>query len=73
MSLNSDIDYVKLGLKSLKTCVYIHFIYMFFYLNMTIFIAEPFEETEEKWLSSLENTRWLEYVRFVQPLSFFFF
>ncbi|GAB1292178.1 Myotubularin-related protein 10 [Apodemus speciosus] len=23
----------------------------------------PFEETEEKWLSSLESTRWLEYVR----------
>ena len=33
-----------------------------------ILIAEPFEETEEKWLSSLENTRWLEYVRFVQLL-----
>ncbi|XP_036698535.1 myotubularin-related protein 10 isoform X2 [Balaenoptera musculus] len=26
-------------------------------------VNEPFEETEEKWLSSLENTRWLEYVR----------
>uniref|UniRef100_A0A8C0LDE0 Myotubularin related protein 10 n=1 Tax=Canis lupus dingo TaxID=286419 RepID=A0A8C0LDE0_CANLU len=25
-------------------------------------VNEPFEETEEKWLSSLENTRWLEYV-----------
>ncbi|XP_023378463.1 myotubularin-related protein 10 [Pteropus vampyrus] len=28
-----------------------------------VFIVEPFEETEEKWLSSLESTRWLEYVR----------
>ncbi|XP_048224589.1 myotubularin-related protein 10 isoform X2 [Perognathus longimembris pacificus] len=26
-------------------------------------VNEPFEETEEKWLSSLESTRWLEYVR----------
>ncbi|XP_068000103.1 myotubularin-related protein 10 isoform X1 [Melanerpes formicivorus] len=26
-------------------------------------VNEPFEETEEKWLSSLENTRWLEYIR----------
>ncbi|XP_075391990.1 myotubularin-related protein 10 [Tenrec ecaudatus] len=26
-------------------------------------INETFEETEEKWLSSLENTRWLEYIR----------
>lgn len=26
-------------------------------------INDSFEETEEKWLSSLENTRWLEYVR----------
>ncbi|KAG8516357.1 Myotubularin-related protein 10, partial [Galemys pyrenaicus] len=25
-------------------------------------VNEPFEETEEKWLSSLENTRWLEYI-----------
>lgn len=26
-------------------------------------VNDPFEETEEKWLSSLEGTRWLEYVR----------
>nr|XP_056722117.1 myotubularin-related protein 10 [Euleptes europaea] len=26
-------------------------------------VNDPFEETEEKWLSSLENSRWLEYVR----------
>ncbi|XP_074151066.1 myotubularin-related protein 10 isoform X1 [Sminthopsis crassicaudata] len=26
-------------------------------------VNEAFEETDEKWLSSLENTRWLEYVR----------
>ncbi|XP_045436417.1 myotubularin-related protein 10 isoform X2 [Pipistrellus kuhlii] len=26
-------------------------------------VNEPFEETEERWLSSLESTRWLEYVR----------
>ncbi|KAM5292574.1 myotubularin-related protein 10 isoform 2-T2 [Ctenodactylus gundi] len=26
-------------------------------------VNEPFEETEDKWLSSLESTRWLEYVR----------
>ncbi|XP_062927161.1 myotubularin-related protein 10 isoform X2 [Mobula hypostoma] len=26
-------------------------------------IHDSFEETDEKWLSSLENTRWLEYVR----------
>ena len=41
------------------------------YICIIILITEPFEETEEKWLSSLENTRWLEYVRFVQLLSFF--
>lgn len=40
------------------------------YIRIIILIPEPFEETEEKWLSSLENTRWLEYVRFVQLLSF---
>ncbi|KAG9329572.1 hypothetical protein JZ751_003663 [Albula glossodonta] len=28
-----------------------------------ICIIEPFEESEEKWLSSMENSRWLEYVR----------
>ncbi|XP_053573532.1 myotubularin-related protein 10 [Bombina bombina] len=26
-------------------------------------VNESFDETEEKWLSSLENTRWLEFVR----------
>ncbi|KAM4038015.1 myotubularin-related protein 10 [Anomaloglossus baeobatrachus] len=26
-------------------------------------VNEPFEETEERWFSSLESTRWLEYVR----------
>nr|XP_060611766.1 myotubularin-related protein 10 [Anolis sagrei ordinatus] len=26
-------------------------------------VNEPFEETEEKWLSLLDNSRWLEYVR----------
>uniref|UniRef100_A0A674GRJ6 Myotubularin-related protein 10 n=2 Tax=Taeniopygia guttata TaxID=59729 RepID=A0A674GRJ6_TAEGU len=26
-------------------------------------VDDPFDETEEKWLSSLENTRWLEYIR----------
>ncbi|KAL8196964.1 UNVERIFIED_CONTAM: Myotubularin- protein 10 [Gekko kuhli] len=26
-------------------------------------VNEPFEETEEKWLSLVENSRWLEYVR----------
>ncbi|NWI63608.1 MTMRA protein, partial [Todus mexicanus] len=26
-------------------------------------VNEPFEESEEKWLSSLENTHWLEYIR----------
>ncbi|XP_017260964.1 myotubularin-related protein 10 isoform X2 [Kryptolebias marmoratus] len=26
-------------------------------------ILDPFDETEEKWLTNLENTRWLEYVR----------
>lgn len=36
------------------------------YVCDAVFVSEPFEETEEKWLSSLENTRWLEYVRFVQ-------
>ncbi|KAI1889630.1 hypothetical protein AGOR_G00164930 [Albula goreensis] len=28
-----------------------------------ICIIEPFEESEEKWLSSMESSRWLEYVR----------
>lgn len=31
-----------------------------------LLITEPFEETEEKWLSLLENSRWLEYVRYDQ-------
>uniref|UniRef100_A0AAY4CVQ6 Myotubularin phosphatase domain-containing protein n=1 Tax=Denticeps clupeoides TaxID=299321 RepID=A0AAY4CVQ6_9TELE len=26
-------------------------------------VIEPFEESEEKWLSSMENSRWTEYVR----------
>ncbi|KAF7211941.1 myotubularin-related protein 10 [Nothobranchius furzeri] len=26
-------------------------------------VLDPFEETEERWLTTLENTRWLEYVR----------
>uniref|UniRef100_A0A8C3GA02 Myotubularin related protein 10 n=1 Tax=Cyclopterus lumpus TaxID=8103 RepID=A0A8C3GA02_CYCLU len=28
-----------------------------------ICVIDPFEESEERWLSSIENTRWLEYVR----------
>ncbi|XP_036391581.1 myotubularin-related protein 10-like [Megalops cyprinoides] len=28
-----------------------------------ICVIEPFEESEEKWLSSIESSRWLEYVR----------
>ncbi|XP_008308267.1 myotubularin-related protein 10 isoform X2 [Cynoglossus semilaevis] len=28
-----------------------------------ICVIEPFEESEERWLSSIENSRWLEYVR----------
>ncbi|KAJ8391588.1 hypothetical protein AAFF_G00087290 [Aldrovandia affinis] len=28
-----------------------------------ICVIEPFEESEEKWLSSMESCRWLEYVR----------
>ncbi|KAM9408945.1 myotubularin-related protein 10 isoform 2-T2 [Pholidichthys leucotaenia] len=28
-----------------------------------ICVLEPFEESEERWLSSIENSRWLEYVR----------
>lgn len=63
---------VKLNLKNIKmhvcVCNYTH---THTHDIPIIFITEPFEETEEKWLSSLENTRWLEYVRFVQPLSFF--
>ncbi|XP_028679372.2 LOW QUALITY PROTEIN: myotubularin-related protein 10 [Erpetoichthys calabaricus] len=26
-------------------------------------VIDPFEESEERWLSSIENSRWLEYVR----------
>lgn len=47
-------------------------LYIIICLYNYVCITEPFEETEEKWLSSLEGTRWLEYVRFVQPLPFFF-
>lgn len=32
-------------------------------------VNEPFEDTEEKWLSSLEGTRWLEHVRAFLRLS----
>ncbi|XP_075965922.1 myotubularin-related protein 10 [Anarhichas minor] len=28
-----------------------------------ICVIDPFEESEERWLSSIENARWLEYVR----------
>lgn len=28
-----------------------------------ICVIDPFEEAEERWLSSIENTRWMEYVR----------
>lgn len=31
--------------------------------------TDPFEETEERWLSSVENSRWLEYVRYVNYLN----
>ncbi|XP_047219348.1 myotubularin-related protein 10 [Girardinichthys multiradiatus] len=30
---------------------------------------DPFEESEERWLSSIENSRWLEYVRTFLKLS----
>ncbi|XP_038159413.1 myotubularin-related protein 10 [Cyprinodon tularosa] len=30
---------------------------------------DPFEESEERWLSSIENSRWLEYVRMFLKLS----
>ncbi|XP_043934641.1 myotubularin-related protein 10 isoform X2 [Protopterus annectens] len=32
-------------------------------------VNEPYEETEEKWLSSLESTRWLEYIRSILKIS----
>lgn len=31
--------------------------------------ADPFEESEERWFSSVENSRWLEYVRYVNSLT----
>lgn len=37
---------------------------------ITVPVAEPFDETEEKWLSSLENTRWLEYIRLVPLIKY---
>lgn len=30
---------------------------------------DPFEESEERWLSSIENSRWLEYIRMFLKLS----
>uniref|UniRef100_A0A7N8XU52 Myotubularin related protein 10 n=1 Tax=Mastacembelus armatus TaxID=205130 RepID=A0A7N8XU52_9TELE len=30
-----------------------------------ICVIDPFEESEERWLSSIENSRWLEYVRYL--------
>ncbi|XP_044774236.1 myotubularin-related protein 10 [Neomonachus schauinslandi] len=46
-----------------KTLPNIHEIQAAFVKLKQLCVNEPFEETEEKWLSSLENTRWLEYVR----------
>lgn len=34
-----------------------------FYKVKQISVIDPFEESEERWLSSIENSRWLEYVR----------
>ncbi|XP_029000477.1 myotubularin-related protein 10 isoform X2 [Betta splendens] len=34
-----------------------------------ICVIDPFEESEERWLSSIENSRWLEHVRIVLKLS----
>lgn len=34
-----------------------------------ICILDPFEESEERWLSTIENSRWLEYVRYVKKLT----
>nr|XP_035932746.1 myotubularin-related protein 10 isoform X2 [Halichoerus grypus] len=46
-----------------KSLPNIHEIQAAFVKLKQLCVNEPFEETEEKWLSSLENTRWLEYVR----------
>uniref|UniRef100_A0A673C4G3 Myotubularin phosphatase domain-containing protein n=1 Tax=Sphaeramia orbicularis TaxID=375764 RepID=A0A673C4G3_9TELE len=34
-----------------------------FFKIRQICVMDPFEESEERWLSSIENSRWLEYVR----------
>ncbi|XP_029316251.1 myotubularin-related protein 10 isoform X2 [Cottoperca gobio] len=34
-----------------------------------ICVIDPFEESEERWLTSIENSRWLEYVRAFLKLS----
>lgn len=64
--------HLTLNLIMLRSPEVLYWIYIRVYriTYVIVLIAEPFEETEEKWLSSLENTRWLEYVRFVQLLSF---
>ncbi|XP_062327111.1 myotubularin-related protein 10 [Osmerus eperlanus] len=52
--LRSDLD------KSLPT---IQDIQAAFVRVRQICVIEPFEESEEKWLSSMESSRWLEFVR----------
>ncbi|KAL4613372.1 myotubularin-related protein 10-like [Arapaima gigas] len=52
--LKSDLD---------KTLPNIQDIQAAFVRLRQICVIEPFEETEERWLSSVEGSRWLEYVR----------
>ncbi|KAI1904342.1 hypothetical protein AGOR_G00004670 [Albula goreensis] len=52
--LKSDLD---------KTLPNIQDIQAAFVRLRQICVIEPFEESEEKWLSSIDSSRWLEYVR----------
>lgn len=58
-----EIQRVPVGLAKGRSCMKL------FCNVITFLVTEPFEETEEKWLSSLENTHWLEYIRFVSLIK----
>ncbi|KAF6722677.1 Myotubularin-related protein 10 [Oryzias melastigma] len=56
---NSDATTLELD-KNLPTIQEIH---SAFAKIRQICVLDPFEETEERWFSSIENSRWLDYVR----------
>lgn len=56
--------WVCLQTSSPNASVCLTFMMDFFFFSISWLFADPFEESEERWFSSIENSRWLEYVRY---------